>query len=108
MTIGSIARSRRAGEEENRDFLLLKETARSVEKELQLPEEELELSMGMSSDFEQAIALGATGVRCVDWLNYCEDQQLTVGIRVGTAIFGERQPRPDAQATKDAANEQKA
>jgi pyridoxal phosphate enzyme (YggS family) len=40
-----------------------------------------ELSMGMSNDFEVAIEEGATMVR------------------VGTAIFGERQARPSSQAT---------
>ncbi|KAI5848156.1 hypothetical protein BZA05DRAFT_404598 [Tricharina praecox] len=92
MTIGSIARSQRAFSEENEDFVLLAATARGVEEELglKLPEEQLELSMGMSSDFEQAIAAGATSVR------------------VGTAIFGERRPRQGAQAMMDVVTEQKA
>ena len=59
MTIGDIMRSK-ASEVENEDFLLLKETAANVEKELSV---ELELSMGMSSDYEAAIQLGATNVR---------------------------------------------
>jgi uncharacterized pyridoxal phosphate-containing UPF0001 family protein len=59
MTIGSITNSRAKGQE-NQDFLLLKETAQAVENELGV---ELELSMGMSSDYEQAIELGATNVR---------------------------------------------
>jgi uncharacterized pyridoxal phosphate-containing UPF0001 family protein len=59
MTIGSIANSR-ASELENQDFLLLKETAQKVGNELGI---ELELSMGMSGDYEQAIELGATNVR---------------------------------------------
>lgn len=107
MTIGSIARSQRSGDEENQDFLLLKETARDVEKELQLPEGDLELSMGMSSDFEQAITLGATSVRYVARLGAGVHCGLTVGNRVGTAIFGERPPKQDAQATRDVTTEQK-
>ncbi|KAH8690921.1 hypothetical protein BGW36DRAFT_389600 [Talaromyces proteolyticus] len=71
MTIGAIARSTATKEgEENEDFVRLRETRETVVRELGL--EELELSMGMSSDFEGAIALGS-------------DQ-----VRVGTTIFGER------------------
>jgi hypothetical protein len=61
MTIGSIVRSRAKGEE-NQDFLLLNETAKTVERELGI---ELELSIGMSNDFEEAIKLGARNVRSV-------------------------------------------
>ena len=55
-----------ADEEAAMDFALLREMA----KRNDLPE----LSMGMSSDFEEAIAFGATSVR------------------VGSAIFGKREP----------------
>ncbi|CAI7602929.1 unnamed protein product [Penicillium crustosum] len=77
MTIGAIARSRMTTvENENEDF----ETRDRVVKELGLvgDEAELELSMGMSSDFEGAIALGS-------------DQ-----VRVGTTIFGDRPPKAEA------------
>ena len=61
MTIGSIARSKAAEKgQENDDFVLLRETADTVSAELKTS---LELSMGMSSDFEQAILLGASNVR---------------------------------------------
>ncbi|KAF2712780.1 hypothetical protein K504DRAFT_464843 [Pleomassaria siparia CBS 279.74] len=77
MTIGAIARSKETTpENENEDFVTLRETRDSVAKELGL--EELELSMGMSSDFEGAIAMGSSEVR------------------VGSEIFGERPPKKDA------------
>ncbi|KAJ5509247.1 hypothetical protein N7527_011390 [Penicillium freii] len=81
MTIGAIARSRMTTvENENEDFVCLKETRDRVVKELGLVGDEagLELSMGMSSDFEGAIALGS-------------DQ-----VRVGTTIFGDRPPKAEA------------
>ncbi|TGZ76229.1 hypothetical protein EX30DRAFT_345052 [Ascodesmis nigricans] len=71
MTIGSIARSKDA-ENENEDFINLKRVRDSVSAEFGI---ELELSMGMTNDFEQAIQLGSTNVR------------------VGTAIFGGRPPK---------------
>jgi pyridoxal phosphate enzyme (YggS family) len=79
MTIGAIARSKETTpENENEDFVRLRETRDSVAKELGIKEEELELSMGMSSDFEGAIAQGSNEVR------------------VGSEIFGERPPKKDA------------
>ncbi|KAJ5142988.1 uncharacterized protein N7515_001775 [Penicillium bovifimosum] len=80
MTIGAIARSKATTpENENEDFICLRETRDRVVRELGLVgEEELELSMGMSSDFEGAIALGS-------------DQ-----VRVGTTIFGDRPPKAEA------------
>ncbi|KGO44809.1 Alanine racemase, N-terminal [Penicillium expansum] len=81
MTIGAIARSQATTvENENEDFVCLRETRERVVKELGLvgEEAELELSMGMSSDFEGAIALGS-------------DQ-----VRVGTTIFGDRPPKAEA------------
>ncbi len=53
----------------------LVETRRKLCQELSLGVEEVELSMGMSSDFEQAIAAGSTNVR------------------VGSVIFGSREPK---------------
>jgi len=79
MTIGCIARSKAVGKgQENDDFVLLRETADTVSAELKTS---LELSMGMSSDFEQAILLGASNVR------------------VGTTIFGERPPKWAVKST---------
>lgn len=70
MTIGAIARSKAVAEgHENEDFIKLKEIRDSVAEELGV---ELELSMGMSDDFESAIRCGSDEVR------------------VGTGIFGER------------------
>ncbi len=45
--------------------------------ELRLNEKDIELSMGMSNDFEEAIRMGSTN------------------IRVGSSIFGARKPKID-------------
>ncbi|OCK76632.1 alanine racemase [Lepidopterella palustris CBS 459.81] len=77
MTIGAIARSQATTpENENEDFVTLRTVRDEVEKELGI--EGLELSMGMSADFEGAIAMGSDEVR------------------VGSDIFGERPSRKDA------------
>ena len=54
------------------DFRALRACREEVERELGLPKESLELSMGMSADFEEAISFGSTN------------------IRVGSTIFGSR------------------
>lgn len=59
MTIGSFERSKDS-ENENEDFVALKRVRDEVSKELG---RELELSMGMTNDFEQAIQLGSANVR---------------------------------------------
>lgn len=69
MTIGDIVRSKKS-DTPNEDFLTLKETRDGVAEGLGCDPEQLELSMGMSSDFEQAIGLGATNVRCVKKKTY--------------------------------------
>ena len=75
MTIGAIARSRATTPEtENDDFLSLKSERDAVSKELRI---DLELSMGMSDDFEGAISQGSDEVR------------------VGSTIFGERPAKAD-------------
>lgn len=80
MTIGAIARSKATTPEtENEDFMALRDQRDLVTKELGLPEDRLELSMGMSEDFEGAIRLGSGEVR------------------VGSTIFGERPLRADAK-----------
>ncbi|CAH2448351.1 Putative non-specific single-domain racemase [Komagataella phaffii CBS 7435] len=71
MTIGSIQQSTAAGER-NKDFDQLTAHNEKLESDLGTT---LELSMGMSSDFEQAIRQGSTSVR------------------VGSSIFGARPPR---------------
>lgn len=83
MTIGAIARSQAADSPEavNEDFVVLRETRDKVAGELGVGKEELELSMGMSSDFEAAIRQGSDEVR------------------VGTTIFGERPAKQDATIT---------
>ncbi|KAB5583711.1 hypothetical protein GE09DRAFT_1019110 [Coniochaeta sp. 2T2.1] len=79
MTIGAIARSKATTpENENEDFVTLREQRDMVVKELGL-ERGLELSMGMSEDFEGAIALGSGEVR------------------VGSTIFGTRPPKSEAK-----------
>ncbi|KAK9471227.1 uncharacterized protein V1510DRAFT_420815 [Dipodascopsis tothii] len=74
MTIGDIARSK-AADVENADFKTLVAIRDTVQTALGL---DLELSMGMSSDFEEAIRQGSTNVR------------------VGTTIFGVRPPKKTA------------
>ncbi|SPQ20603.1 564b715a-35e8-4474-83eb-2db41e094a14 [Thermothielavioides terrestris] len=79
MTIGAIARSvATTVENENEDFRLLKEQRDLVVKQLGL-DRELELSMGMSEDFEGAIAMGSDEVR------------------IGSTIFGQRPAKADAK-----------
>ena len=87
MTIGAIARSQAATDENsvNEDFVALRETRDKVVKELGIEAKELELSMGMSSDFEAAIAQGSDEVR------------------VGTTIFGERPAKKDAKVKEERA-----
>jgi PLP dependent protein len=77
MTIGAIARSQSAAstEDENEDFTKLSETRDAVAKALGIPNGELELSMGMSADWEAAVAHGSNEVR------------------IGSTIFGERPPK---------------
>ncbi|KAN0106707.1 hypothetical protein V8E51_009583 [Hyaloscypha variabilis] len=79
MTIGAIARSKAVKEgEENEDFISLREERDRLEKELrELKGRKLELSMGMSDDFEGAIEMGSDEVR------------------VGSTIFGARPPKED-------------
>lgn len=73
MTIGAIARSKEATPgTENRDFVALREVRDKAAAGLGWEAEQLELSMGMSDDFESAIRCGANEVR------------------VGSTIFGER------------------
>lgn len=81
MTIGAIARSVSAGKgEENEDFITLAIERDRVQKALRIPKgDELELSMGMSEDFEQAIKLGSSEVR------------------VGSTIFGARPLKKEAK-----------
>ncbi|KXZ46351.1 hypothetical protein GPECTOR_44g3 [Gonium pectorale] len=68
MTIGQPDYSSRP-----ENFSCLADCRRRVAAELGLPDESLELSMGMSGDFEQAIEMGSTN------------------IRVGSTIFGARE-----------------
>ena len=77
MTIGALARSKDP-DNVNEDFLSLRDARDKVVKNLGIQESELELSMGMSSDFEAAIEQGSDEVR------------------VGTTIFGDRPAKKDA------------
>ena len=76
MTIGalghSLASSIQAEKGQNPDFLKLIECRKAVAAVLQVQEHSLELSMGMSNDFAEAIAMGSTNVR------------------IGSSIFGAR------------------
>ncbi|KAF2673239.1 hypothetical protein BT63DRAFT_383154 [Microthyrium microscopicum] len=85
MTIGAIARSKATTKEtENEDFACLVEERARVAKELEVPEEEIELSMGMSADYEGAIVHGSNEVR------------------VGSSIFGERPPKTSKSEATEA------
>ena len=80
MTIGAIARCKGLEEgKENEDFVRLVEVRDRVTKELGLEHQNLELSMGMSEDFESAVRCGSNEVR------------------VGSTIFGQRPAKKDAQ-----------
>ncbi|KAI0432318.1 hypothetical protein F5Y09DRAFT_302228 [Xylaria sp. FL1042] len=81
MTIGAIARSvATTPENENEDFVALREQRDLVCQELGLEKDRtLELSMGMSEDFEGAIAMGSDEVR------------------VGSTIFGTRPSKAEAK-----------
>lgn len=72
MTIGKLDGW---GDKPNLDFLRLYKVRDMISSHLSIDPRSLELSMGMSGDYEDAIALGGTN------------------IRVGTAIFGERPAR---------------
>lgn len=86
MTIGAIARSKETTpENENEDFVSLKDTRDKVARELGWEQEKLELSMGMSADFEGAIGMGSDEVR------------------VGSDIFGERPQKKDAIVKEEVA-----
>ncbi len=81
MTIGAIARSRATtlGGSANEDFLALVAQRDLVATALGVEPAELELSMGMSDDFEGAVAMGSSEVR------------------IGSTIFGTRPARADAK-----------
>ncbi|XP_040545289.1 pyridoxal phosphate homeostasis protein isoform X1 [Gallus gallus] len=70
MTIGSIGHDLSKGP--NPDFQVLLSLRQEVCEKLNLPIEKVELSMGMSTDFQHAIEVGSTNVR------------------IGSTIFGER------------------
>ncbi|XP_023227802.1 pyridoxal phosphate homeostasis protein-like isoform X1 [Centruroides sculpturatus] len=70
MTIGALGHNVANGP--NPDFQILVRCRKDVCTDLKLDVSEVELSMGMSNDFEHAIELGSTNVR------------------VGSAIFGSR------------------
>ncbi|KAK5064347.1 hypothetical protein LTR84_000180 [Exophiala bonariae] len=90
MTIGAIARSKATtAETENEDFISLRENRDWLAAELGSKPEDLELSMGMSEDFEGAIRQGSNEVR------------------VGSTIFGERPPKKDAKVLEDTEGEKK-
>lgn len=90
MTIGAIARSKETTpENENEDFVCLRDTRDRVAEELGWEKSKLELSMGMSADFEGAIKMGSDEVR------------------VGSDIFGERPQKKDAIVKEDVAEDKR-
>ncbi|KAL8951380.1 MAG: hypothetical protein Q9183_007459, partial [Haloplaca sp. 2 TL-2023] len=88
MTIGAIARSQGAKEgEENEDFVTLRRVRDEIAAALGMEQGELELSMGMSQDYEGAIRCGSDEVR------------------VGSTVFGERPSKQDAKIKGDVEEE---
>lgn len=80
MTIGAIARSQdTTPENENEDFECLRRVRDEVASGLGVDTKQLELSMGMSADYESAIRQGSDEVR------------------IGSTIFGERPPKSEAK-----------
>nr|XP_058959304.1 pyridoxal phosphate homeostasis protein-like [Pocillopora verrucosa] len=73
MTIGEMNHD--WSQRPNPDFTTLVDCRKDICEKLSLSLENVELSMGMSSDFEEAILMGSTNVR------------------VGSTIFGARQPK---------------
>lgn len=73
MTIGEMNHDWSQGP--NPDFIRLVDCRKNICEKLSLSLEDVELSMGMSNDFEKAILMGSTNVR------------------VGSTIFGARQPK---------------
>jgi pyridoxal phosphate enzyme (YggS family) len=91
MTIGALARSQATTTEtENPDFAILRETREKLAGRLGIAELELELSMGMSEDFEGAILMGSDEVR------------------IGSTIFGQRPPKNEAKIQQGAMGESQA
>jgi uncharacterized pyridoxal phosphate-containing UPF0001 family protein len=83
MTIGAIERSDAAAEvathnDENLDYVVLRKARDEVAEALGVEKDSLELSMGMSRDFEAGIKSGSSEVR------------------VGEGIFGKRPPKAEA------------
>ncbi|XP_037687292.1 pyridoxal phosphate homeostasis protein isoform X1 [Choloepus didactylus] len=70
MTIGSFGHDLSQGP--NPDFQMLLSLRKELCEKLNIPTEQVELSMGMSGDFQHAIEVGSTNVR------------------IGSTIFGER------------------
>uniref|UniRef100_A0A671NAC9 Pyridoxal phosphate homeostasis protein n=1 Tax=Sinocyclocheilus anshuiensis TaxID=1608454 RepID=A0A671NAC9_9TELE len=90
MTIGRYGYDLSEGP--NPDFQMLLKRREEVCESLKIPVEQVELSMGMSTDFEHAIEVGSTNVR------------------VGSTIFGTREypntpsPSPERKPKTDAKN----
>lgn len=82
MTIGSFEASH-SENEENKDFAALIETRKWLAAHLSMKEDELELSMGMSADFEVAAKAGSNNVR------------------VGSRAFGQRPSKEEAKAQRE-------
>lgn len=92
MTIGRYGYDLSEGP--NPDFQILLKRREEVCESLNLPLEQVELSMGMSTDFEHAIEVGSTN------------------IRVGSTIFGTREypntPSPSPEKKPEVASEEAA
>ncbi|XP_007113339.1 pyridoxal phosphate homeostasis protein [Physeter macrocephalus] len=83
MTIGSLGHELSQGP--NPDFQVLLSLREELCRKLSIPTDQVELSMGMSVDFQHAIEVGSTNVR------------------IGSTIFGERDYSKKADPDKPAA-----
>jgi len=78
MTIGEIQAT---SDKPNQDFESMYQLREKLCEQLQVARSRIELSMGMSGDFEEAVQIGSTNVR------------------VGSTIFGGRQPKPNSPSS---------
>jgi len=88
MTIGS-AHSSLGGVGENADFASLANLKASISQSLNIPPEKIELSMGMSGDYQQAVTILHNACSPI-FNNALKIRCGSTSVRVGSAIFGSR------------------
>ncbi|KAJ4431921.1 hypothetical protein ANN_20528 [Periplaneta americana] len=88
MTIGKFGYDLSLGP--NPDFICLRQVRDEVCKNLSIDYDKLELSMGMSDDFEHAVST----------LDFIFIEMGSTNVRVGSSIFGHREKKPSAKDTE--------